>query len=414
MTTTTPRSVESAAPDGGEPKLDRELSLTSLVFYGLGVTIGAGIFALIGEILSVAGSNAPLSFLVAGGLASFTAISYMLLVRVYPRAAGEAVYVGAGLGRSAARAVGVGVAITGIISSAVVALAFGGYLAELIDVPERLSAVVLVALLSIIAWWGVRESVLVASIVTVCELATLIAVTAFGWDRLGSPGLMREAFSPQVASSAILAGAVIAFFAFIGFEDIVNMAEETVNPRRAAPIAIAIVLVVSLALYVLLALVAVAAPDSAAVAGSSAPMATLFEQVSGMDSSLVAAVASLAMVNGILIQILVASRVLFGMATDRLMPSYLRRLDDERHTPTTATATVAALVVVLIVFFPIVELARATSLLTLGVFTAVNASLFVIGRRDPKSTVGRYRWVGLIGAVLSFALAVWHTATELV
>lgn len=412
--TTTETTHPATSDTASEPTLDRELSLTSLIFYGLGVTIGAGIFALIGEILGVAGSNAPLSFLLAGGLASFTAIAYMLLVRAYPRAAGEAVYVGAGLGRPAARAVGVGVAITGTISSAVVALAFGGYLSELIDVPERLSAVALVLLLSVIAWWGIRESVLVASIVTVCELTTLVVVTAFGWDRLDSPDLLAEAFRPQVASSAILAGAVIAFFAFIGFEDIVNMAEETVNPRRSAPLAIAIVLIVSMALYVLLALIAVAAPDTGAVASSSAPMATLFEQVSGLDSSLVAAVASLAMVNGILIQILVASRVLFGMATDHLMPSYLRRLDPNHHTPTSATATVAALVIVLILFFPIVELARTTSLLTLGVFTAVNASLFVIGRSQPESSLGRYRWVGLIGAVLSFAVAVWHVATEVI
>lgn len=391
-----------------EPQLERTLSLPLLVFYGLGVTVGAGIFALVGEILGIAGDHAALAFLLAGVIAGFTGVSYMALVAQFPRAGGEAVYVNRGLGRQAGRFAGLGVVVTGIISSAVVAQAFSGYVATLVPVPKSLTAAALVLLLTAVAWWGVRESVIVASIVTVLEVGTLLVVALFGLPEIDLDVVARGFdLSGAGTAGAILTGAGIAFFAFIGFEDIANMAEETKDPRTTAPRAIRWTLAITLLAYVGLAIVAVSLPDRSAIADSDAPMAVIFEAVSGLDSAPVATIASFAMVNGILVQIVMASRVLYGMANEGQLPTVLAQVDDTRHTPARATLLVGAAIIVLLLF-PLVTLARVTSIVTLSVFTLVNLALVRLTRTMPE--LGHTKWVvnGVVGAIVSAGLGVWQ------
>jgi len=322
METTNSSHTETTAGASNHTELSRTLSLPMLVFYGLGVTIGAGIFALVGEILGLAGDQAPLAFLVAGVVAGFTGLSYMVLVAQYPRAGGEAVYVSRGISSLAGSAAGLGVVITGIVSSAVVALAFAGYVTTLLPIPESLAAVLLVALLTFVAWWGIRESVALAAVVTILELGTLFVIIGFGLDGIdvATVGSGFDAFADG-AIGPVLAGAGIAFFAFIGFEDIANMAEETVDPQRTAPRAILWTLIVTIIAYVSLALIAASLPNRSAITDSSAPMSEVFEAVSGLDPAIVSTIASFAMVNGILVQIVMASRVLYGMKPHRLQPS---------------------------------------------------------------------------------------------
>lgn len=397
--------------DPAAPVLARVLSLPGLVFYGVGVTVGAGIFALIGAILGIAGSLAPLSFLVAGLIAGSTAWSYALLVRRFPFAGGEAIYVTRGLGPVAGRVAGLGVVVTGIVSSATIALAFGGYLSELAPVPPKPAAVVLVTMLALVAWRGVRESIMLAALVTLLETGTLIVVIGYGLPVLaGADGgdLLRTLAEAPLHAEAILAGAVLAFFAFIGFEDMVNMAEETRNPERTMPRAILVTLVITILIYLLLATIAVLAEDSAAVASSRAPMATLFENLSGLSGKPVATVSALAMVNGILVQVVMAAPVLYGMASNGQLPRPLARIDPRRRTPSTATALVAAAVILLAIGLDLADLAELTSLVTLAVFTLVNLSLFMIGTRSPESGIGRWRWWGLAAALPTAAILLWQ------
>ena len=388
-------------------QLRRTLSLPLLVFYGLGVTVGAGIFALVGEILGSAGSQAPLAFLVAGLIAGLTGISYMALVAQFPRAGGEAVYVRRGIGVAAGRVAGLGVVITGIISSAVVSLAFAGYVTTLVDLPERVTAVGIVLVLCVVAWWGVRESVILASIVTVLEVGTLLVVVAFGFPHLEMSNI-GPAFNPYAdgAFGPVLAGAGIAFFAFIGFEDIANMAEETIDPKRTAPRAIAWTLIVTLIAYVSLALIAAALPNRGEIAESSAPMTVIFNEVSGLNPAPIATIASFAMINGILVQIVMASRVLYGMANDGQLPKPLAVIDPRHQTPLLAVVLVGACIVALTVFFPLVTLAKATSIITLTVFTLVNLALVRLSRITPA--LKRRRWFinGIVGALASAALGI--------
>ncbi len=389
-------------------ELRRALNLPLLVFYGVGVTVGAGIFALIGEIMVLAGDQAPLSFLLAGLIAAMTGVSYAVLVRRFPKAGGEAVFVNRGLGPFLGKLTGYGIAATGIISSAVIALAFVGYVQALVPVPKIVLLIAVVGSLAGVAWLGVRESVYFAALVTLIEVGTLLVVIAFGAPLLGDLWMIGEAFIPQsgsVAMAGILSGAVIAFFAFIGFEDIENMAEETVNPEWAAPRAIFWTLGTTVTIYVLLSLIAVSAPDRAAITGSSAPLATLFEQITGLPGQPVAAAAAIAMVNGILVQIVMASRVLYGMAGEGIGPAWFSKVSPTRRTPARATVTVTVLILVLALFFPLVRLAETTSLVTLCVFSLVNFSLFRMGGGAAEPSLKRYRWWGLAGTLLCAGIA---------
>ncbi len=389
--------------------LSRTLTLPLLVFYGVGVTVGAGIFALVGEILAVAGDRAPQSFLLAGVIAAVTGTSYALLVRVYPRAGGEAIFVQHGLGRAFGRATGYGVLVTGVVSSAVVALAFAGYVRELVDVPGPLVAVGVVVVLSGVAVWGVRESVYLAAIITLLEVGTLVTVLIVGAPELADTEVWRRSWAPpdsSVAASAVLSGAVVAFFAFVGFEDIENMAEETVDPTRTAPKAILWTLAITVVCYLSISLIAVAAPNRAAITGSDAPLAQLFEQVSGRSGDAVSVMASVAMVNGILVQIMMAARVLYGMGREGLAPRWLGVAGSRRHTPFRATALVTVAVVLLALFVPLLDLAEFTSVVILSVFAMVNLSLFRLGSRVDDEPTRRWRWLGLVGAAVCVVVVV--------
>lgn len=394
--------------------LKRVLGLPLLVFYGVGVTVGAGIFALIGQILGIAGDLTPLVFLFAAILAGASAGSYALLSARFPKAAGAAVYAEAAFGAVAARITGIGVVLTGIISSAVIALAFGSYVATLVPVPPWVLAVLLVGVLAVVACIGVRVSVLVATVVTIVEVGTLIVIAVAGIPELAEPGLAARllTFPSGMAGIGIaLSATTIAFYAFIGFEDIVNMAEETKRPERAMKWAVIITLAVTTVIYLVIAAIAVAVGDRAPIASSGAPMADIFAELTGLSPAPLAGIAAAAMINGVLIQILMASRVLFGMSRDGLIrPAWLAHLNRRRSTPVPATILVALLIGALVALVPIVSLAEVTSYVTLAVFTMVNFSLWRLMRRSTEpSRTWKAVW-GLVAGCLTVGLVVAEIA----
>lgn len=390
-----------------QPHLQRALGLPLLVFYGLGVTVGAGIFALIGEILGMAGDFAPLAFLIAGLVAAATARSYALLAPRFPKAGGAAVYATEGIGRMAGRLVGLGVATIGVISSAVIALAFAGYVGTLVGLPEWLLAPACIALLAGVACLGVRESVAFAAAITILETGALVLVAAVGIPALADGEVLARLLTlpgERAQLDILVAAAAVAFFAFIGFEDIVNMAEEAKAPERTMGPAIAITLTLSTSLYVLIAAIAAAVPDRAAISQSDAPLADLFSMLTGWPAAPISTVAAVAMVNGILVQILMVSRVLYGMANDGLLPEWIGAVSKSRRTPVRATLFTAAAIAVLATVAPMVGLAQATGYITLIIFTAVNVSLFRLASRPDWRGARHLRWWGVVGAALSIGL----------
>jgi len=389
-------------------RLRRVLTLPLLVFYGLGVTIGAGIFALIGEILGIAGDGAPAAFLLAGLIAGATGVSYAILSGFYPRAGGEAIYVNVALGSGFGRLVGYGVTTTAIVSSAVISLSFAGYVSTLLPVPQPVLVAAVLLILGLVASIGVRESVVFAAAITVLEVGTLCVVIFYGGDTLIERSTYTTAISPVAhldGWSIVMPAAVIAFFAFIGFEDLVNMAEETVDPVRIMPRAIIITLVITIILYTAISLIAIAVPDRESLTSSSAPLATLFQSVTGFSGKPISAMASIAMINGVLVQILMASRVIYGMSREGLAPRALGALHSKRKTPVRAIVLVTALIGLLAFGFSLLYLAQATSLITLTVFLLVNLSLWRLGgKSEPTHKLYRWRNWGLFGALLTGGL----------
>ena len=244
------------------PRLRRRLTLPLLVLYGLGVTIGAGIYVLVGTTAGRAGIYAPSAFVVAAVVMALTAASFAELSGRYPVSAGEAAYVRAGF-RSDLIAIFTGllVILAGIVSSAAISIGSTGYIRELIDLPQNVLVPMVVLAMGAVAAWGILESVLFAALFTVIEAGGLIAIIVLGFGsdpdlvtRL--PDLLPPLFEPGVWSGIASAG-LLAFFAFIGFEDLVNVAEETRNPKKTMPWAIFLTLVISTVIYFLVASIAV-------------------------------------------------------------------------------------------------------------------------------------------------------------
>ncbi|MBG04541.1 MAG: amino acid permease [Rhodospirillaceae bacterium] len=364
--------------------LKRSLSFPLLVLYGLETTIGAGIYVLIGKVAGAAGVLAPVSFTGAGVIAGFTALSFAELSARFPKSAGEAVYVREGLNSNVlALIVGLLVIMAGTFSAAAIAVGAAGYILEFLDWHLSGVAIVLVAFLGLAAAWGVMESVGLACVFTLIEiagLAMIIVVVGSGMpdisDRVADVQLSADGW----AWNGVFAGIVLAFYAFIGFEDMVNVAEEVKDVRSILPRAIIVTLAITLVIYLLISGIAVLAVDTRELAESNAPLAYLFGKYGG-SSLTITIIAIFATTNGALIQIIMASRVLYGLSAQGAIPAGIGRINQKTRTPIVATAMVTILVVILAGGFPIEQLAEATSVIALTIFTLVNIALICVKRR---------------------------------
>ena len=240
------------------PKLRRRLSLTLVILYGLGVTIGAGIYVLIGATAGRAGIHAPVAFVLAAVVMGFSAATFCEFVVRFPVSAGEAAYVRAGFGsQSLALLVGLAVMVGGVVSSATISLGAAGYIRAFLDpilsIDRSLLTVLVIIAVAAIACIGILESVAFAGLMTLIEIGGLLAIIIGGI--LGTPDLLARL--PEVVPtsfdgmvwSGIIGATLLAFFAFIGFEDMVNVAEEVHEPERTMPRAIFITLVLATLLY---------------------------------------------------------------------------------------------------------------------------------------------------------------------
>lgn len=387
------------------PSLRRSVTFPWLVLYGLGTTIGAGIYALTGVVAGRAGLHAPVCFGLASLIALFTALSFAELSSRFPRAGGEAVYVIEGLRRDwLATAVGLLVIAAGLISAATVTLAFAGYLTELVPVPRLLALLAAVALVGGLAAWGVRESVTVAGMMTLVEVGGLLLVVAYGGGALAELPARGSALLPATPTEfqAVGSAAILAFYAFLGFEDMVNVAEEVRDVRRVLPLAILTTLAVTALLYLLVSLVAVLSVPPQELALAKAPLALVLER-SGGPAGLLGVIALFALLNGALIQVMKSARVLYGLAGERLLPARFGQVHPRTHTPLFATGLATLVVTVLALAVPLASLARATSLVTLVTFALANLALVRVKRREPAPEGATLfpLWVPVTGLLLN-------------
>ncbi len=374
-------------PGSDTVALRRSVSLWLLTFYGLGNILGAGIYVLVGKVAGAAGYHAPLAFVVALLITVLTALSYSELAGRLPYAAGEAVYIQRAFGRPALSAgIGALIALAGLVSAAALARGFASYLEVFVDWPAALSITTLVMALGAIAAWGVRESMRLAAVITVIEIGGLALILWTVRAELGELPGRAHLLVPGggwTEWQGILLGAFLAFYAFIGFEDMVKMAEEVRRPARNMPLAILLALGAAAVLYILVAVGAVLAVAPEALAQTTAPLALVYREASGAEPRAIAMIALFATVNGVLAQIMMAARVLYGMSRQGWLPGMLGRVHPRTRTPFPATVIVTAAVLALALMLPVVTLAGATSLLILMVFALVNLSLWRIKRRGP-------------------------------
>jgi APA family basic amino acid/polyamine antiporter len=367
-----------------DTKLKRTLGLPLVALYGIGNILGAGIYVLVGKVAGFAGEGTMLAFLAAMITAGFTAFTYMELAGRFPVSASVSVYLHQAFGRKwLSVAIGLAMVAGGIASAAALAQGFAGYLGTFVAVPSVLASVGLIVILGLIALRGIGESAKTAALFTIVEIVGLILVVWFGREAFGQvdPGKV-FALDPVVGVSGLVAGAFLAFYAFIGFEDMVNVAEEAKNPQRTMPLAILFALVGSTVMYMLVVLVSTTIVSPAELAKSDAPLSLVFER-SGASGTILAAIGLAATLNGDIVQIM-GSRILYGLARQGWITSRLATVHHSRKTPVPATLVVIGLMITGTVLLPLVSLAQLTSLLVLSIFLLVNLALIAVKTRQPK------------------------------
>lgn len=387
--------------------LKRSLSPFLITFYGLGTILGAGIYVLVGEVAATAGLYTPFAFLIASFIAAFSAFSFAELSSRFPKSAGEALYIQKAFGsRLFSTAIGVMVIAIGVVSAATISRGFTGYLHVFIDAPDWLVLCVLIVSLGLVACWGISESAITIALMTSIELFGLLYILWVGGDSLVElPARLPEMIpSWEITNWAMVSsGAFLAFYAYIGFEDMVNVAEEVRNPQTNIPLAIISCLLITSFLYIAVALVAMLALPLEKLAGSNAPLAHLYQYKTGRPPTLIALVSLFAVTNGALVQIIMGARVLYGLSSQGWLPEPLGRVNSRTRTPLRATLLLTTVILVMALWLPLVTLARLTSLVTLAVFTCINLALIVIKGREPRPEDSMIVpiWVPWIGFLLS-------------
>jgi amino acid transporter len=392
--------------------LRRRLGLPLLVLYGTGVTVGAGIYVLIGAVAGHAGAYSSWAFALAAAVMAFTAASYAELATRYPVSAGEAAYVRAAFeSRLLSTAVGSLRLATGVIAAAAVTLGGAGYIRQLIDLPAPFVAMVIVAALGVVAAWGILESVMLAGLLTLIEtggLLWIIVSAVHSGVSFGPALLVPPPLDVGVLSGITFAG-LLAFFAFVGFEDLANVVEEAKSPQRNIPWAMALTLLITTVLYVLIAAIAVSAVSPAVLAASPAPLSLVFNAVAHISPATFNMIAIVSTLNTVLAQMTMTARVVYGMAEQGDLPRIAGRVDRRTGTPLIATGLVMLAVAALALSFPLERLAEGTSLVTLTIFAVVNLCLLRIRARNVASPAGHVRvprWIPAIGLVTCMLMIV--------
>ncbi len=363
-----------------QASLVRKVNLPLLTFYGIGTILGAGIYVLIGKVAGYAGMQTPIAFLVAAILAGLTAFSYAELSVRYPKSAGEAIYIEEAFHwRYLSIVVGFLIVSIGMTSTATLLTGLIGYLHEFVDFPAWLIIIVTVVCMTLVVIWGIGQSVLIASIMTVVEILGLLIIAWVARDSFQQiPDVLPQIISlnESMIWAGVLLGAFVAFYAFIGFEDMVNIAEEVKTPAKTMPRAIITALVVTTLFYITISLVGVIAVTPAELAKSDAPLALIYQVKTGSEAYFISSISIISIINGALVQLVMASRVLYGMSNRNWIPKVFSRVNKTTHTPIHATLFVSIIVLVLALVLPILSLAKLTSFITLSIFIMINLALW--------------------------------------
>lgn len=382
-----------------QPALKRSVGTFQLFLFILGDVLGAGVYVLAGQVAGRSGGAVWVPLLVALVLALLTAGSYAELATRYPRAGGSSYYAHRAFGSWAGFLVGFCMLAAGIVSVGALALGFAGdYLAAFVQLPVPLTVTVFLVLLALLNARGIAESLAANSVATIIEVSGLLLVVVLGaWVVLrgdADPSRLTQLGTPENGPvMAVLAGAVLAYYSYVGFETSVNLAEEARDPRRSFPRALFGALAVAGVIYGLVGAAASAVVPTDQLVASTGPLLEVVRVAGGVPLVLFSAIALVAVANGALLTGIMSSRLAYGMARDGLLPSVLGKVLPGRRTPWVAIIVTTALSLLLALLGSIEVLASTLVVLLLVVFSSVNLAVLVLRRRgtDPEAQADHYR-----------------------
>lgn len=362
------------------PRLRRVLGLTQVTASGVGIIIGAGIYVLLGPATAQAGGLVWLSFVIAALLCGLTALSYAELASMFPSAGAEYEYTRQVFPSGVAFVVGWSM-ITGlVIAAATIALGFGRYLQEFVDVDARLGAWSLLVVVTLLALTGIRRSTWVVVILSAVQIGGLVFVAVIGLGHVGEVDLLSGK-----GASGVVGAAALVFFAFIGFDEVITLAEETRDPSRTIPRALFLALAISTFLYATVSIAAVSALAPAALGRSTRPLADVMTHVIGGPAvQTMAVIALLTTANTTLLAVTASSRLTFGMADRKSLPDALARVDT-RGVPRAAVLLAVGGAAAFVGFGDLTLVAGATDFAVYAVFLAVNAAVIALRLRQPDT-----------------------------
>ena len=395
-------------------ELKRGMGLFHLTMYGVGLILGAGIYVLIGEAAGFAGDSVWIAFVLGSIVALFAGLSYAELSSMFPKAAAEYTFVkNAFKNNFFAFIIGWLTAITSMITAAAVALGFGGYFSEFLNIPIVISAIALIGILSIVNFMGIKESSWTNTVFTIIEAAGLILIIIIGFT-ISEPESVNYFESPTGFSGIVIAFVLI-FFAFIGFEDIVNIAEEVRNPKKVIPRAIILAVMISGIIYVLVSLAVVRVINWEDLSSSAAPLADVAKRGLGVQGHIIfSGIALFAITNTVLITLVAGSRMIYGMAREKSFPHILAKVHSKTKTPWLAIIVIMLTAIGFSIIGDIVIVANITVFAVIITFGAVNLSVIVLRYTEPDIerkfripiNIGKFPVLPMVGLGISVYMAI--------
>jgi len=388
----------------------RVLGLPQVTMSGVAVIIGAGIFVLLGPATREAGGAVWLSFVFAGALSALTAFSYMELASMFPKAGSEHEFASQVFSRWVAVVVGWSMTAALVVAAATVSLGFGRYLNEFVSVDERLAAAVLLLIMAVVSYLGMERAAWLVILLALVEIGSLIAVIVIGVPSVGDHDLLSGSFT------GVLSAAGLVFFAFIGFDEVITLAEETRDPTWTVPRALLLALGISTLLYVGVAVSAVSVLGADALAVADRPLAAVGEKVfGGWAGSALSSAAMVSTGTTVLLVLTAGSRMFYGMAGANDLPRFLAEVRFQR-VPLNALIVTVIAALGLLLLGDLKTLASATDALIYLTFLVVNAAVVALRRTQPElhrpfRIRGAIGWVPVV-PVLAF-IAVVVVAREL-
>lgn len=400
-----------------EVKLKRSLTLLDATICGVGIILGAGIYALIGVASGYAGNTLWLSFVIAAVMSVFTGLSYAELSSVFRSDSTEYEYTHKAFNKQIATVIGVLVVFSGIFAASTVSIGFANYFNAMTGFPILLVAILLIIMLSLINFLGIKFSVTITWISTIIEFIGLILIIILGIKHIGSVDL----FAFENGFGGVLKATALVFFAFIGFESVVKLSEETKNPNKTIPKALMLSIFITTVVYVLVAISAVSIISYEQLSVSKAPLAeaasfSLGGNFGGIAFMVLAVIALFSTLNTVLMSLITSSRLTYGLAEQKAIPRKFSEVNKKTRTPWLAILLVGIISLVFVFFENLELVANITNISIFLTFAFVNGSLLVLRYRiSPKKfkfrvkflNVGRFSIMALLGLITSILMLVY-------